>query len=55
MKNITIRDIALLLIIGFTSYLAIVDENFRPTFGQISSGIVGAYFGLSLPENRDHD
>lgn len=53
MKNLAIRDIALLLILGFTSYLAIIDEDFRPTFGQIFAGVVGAYFGLSLPENRN--
>lgn len=43
--------IALVIVTG-TVVLAIVDESFRPTFGEIAKLVLAGYLGQLVPRSR---
>lgn len=51
MERLKVKDIIALVGIMGATYLAILDTNFRVSYGQIIAGVIGGYFGLSIPKD----
>ena len=50
MTKISIRSIVVLLLVVGALTLAVLDEKFRPTFGDLAKVGVGGYLGQLLPQ-----
>lgn len=54
LSRITVRAVVVIILVIGALVLAIVDHNFRPTFGDLAKVGVGGYLGQLLPEANKH-
>ena len=52
MNKINVRSVVVLLLVLGALSLAVLDEKFRPVFGDLAKVGVGGYLGQLLPEKR---
>lgn len=52
LKRFNTRSFVILVLVGGTLYLAVVDRSFRVTFGDLAKIGIGGYLGQLVP-NRD--
>jgi hypothetical protein len=50
LSRLTVRSVIVIILVVGALALAIVDANFRPTFGDLAKVGVGGYLGQLLPE-----
>lgn len=49
-SQLTVRSVVVIILVIGALVLAITDDNFRPTFGDLAKVGVGGYLGQMLPE-----
>ncbi|MBW4477044.1 MAG: hypothetical protein KME54_09235, partial [Tolypothrix brevis GSE-NOS-MK-07-07A] len=49
-SRLTVRSVVVIILVVGAFALAIADDNFRPTFGDLAKVGVGGYLGQMLPE-----
>jgi hypothetical protein len=52
LSKLTVRSVIVLVLVVGGLGLAIVDNQFRPTFGDLAKVAVGGYLGQMLPESK---
>ncbi len=50
LSKISVRSVVVIILVIGALVLAIADDNFRPTFGDLAKVGVGGYLGQMLPE-----
>ncbi|MBW4480522.1 MAG: hypothetical protein KME54_27710, partial [Tolypothrix brevis GSE-NOS-MK-07-07A] len=51
-SRLTVRSVVVIILVVGAFALAIADDNFRPTFGDLAKVGVGGYLGQMLPEAK---
>ena len=50
LSKLSVRSVVVIILVIGALVLAIADDNFRPTFGDLAKVGVGGYLGQMLPE-----
>jgi hypothetical protein len=50
LSRLSVRSVIVIILVIGALMLAVVDHNFRPTFGDLAKVGVGGYLGQMLPE-----
>jgi len=50
LSKLNVRSVVVIILVIGALVLAIADDNFRPTFGDLAKVGVGGYLGQMLPE-----
>lgn len=53
LDKLSLRSMVVLVLVFGTLYLAITDQTFRPTFGDLAKVGVGGYLGQLIPKKED--
>ena len=55
MKHWTCRQLLIIIVLLASTWIAIVDNDFREDYGELVAVIVGGYFGQQLPQSSERD
>jgi hypothetical protein len=50
LSKLNVRSVVVIILVVGALVLAVADDNFRPTFGDLAKVGVGGYLGQMLPE-----
>jgi hypothetical protein len=52
LSKLSVRSMVVIILVVGALVLAVADDNFRPTFGDLAKVSVGGYLGQMLPEAK---